>query len=1005
MKTIRIICLLLAAVALTLCAACDSSAPDTPGTEATNEPAEKTLQLDMNGFIIVRSDLGSKEEADIAVQLRRDLEEISGLKLEMQTDWVKRGEEAPKDTAEINIGNTTRRRDDSLRIDEWSIAREGNRVYIIGGSEKALAEAEAHFAENYLLPGGCSLKDGFSERHTVDYPIKSIRIGDAEIEDLVLCDVGDMSNGKIKAIASLISEKTGVKVSTSGSAAKSNIVATRLEGYGVDKGNWGLSVTDGKLYIIGRTNAEIKKAFGYLSSMIESAQGTLEFKNENGKAYVHTEKQMTPEEYRLQKQLVIYPEYPEMINRSYDYAVSVTMDKDTRSIPVYDHVMENRFKSRALNGDLHRRFSQFAFSGGQVRVDVKVKTSFKTYTVAPSGKGFKNEFKDGVISVWLDKPDYFFIMLDDDLNSIVSVFADYPEFPDEIPDKDDPNALYVEGVYKTENGFLDILNQPGYTVYIAPGSVLNCRVNISGNNTSVIGHGAMVDPFENIYDYDVTAGGQESKGHTFLNMNGSNSTIDGPVMLDAHCYNITIWGGTNNNIRNTKILSTFMTSDGISTGANESEIEHCFIYNGDNALVIGSTVKDLAFTDITIGTTCSAVFAQGRTTNAVLMNDIYVFRVGEGVFSAYYNPSEAEFPITYTFNNLDCIDMTYMPYFFKGANMRSAEKHITFNNVSTIQPLGVEDPHTSLNSRSKGTRYFFNLASSGSKNPSENWILDFKNLYVGGELITSADQLDNDGRQRKNTITFTSDGKYTGSKRNGQTVNWTAPNRVYAGQLQLIFREDVKKDGTTWLLPAEEIKTLLRKPEAKVTTVKKDGIEYIKSTDLVSAGLAKSISETDGGSLVIQPLYDGENLLLPDSGEISRWTELNCHQVNLVTKKDDDGLYYSLVSISGATAGMTRYFQDEAKMYGAGKYKLTFKVRADEAGIVTAGYATETSNFLTKSCNAGPNWTEYSFEFTVKEEEAAAAISLRFSPRASSGETPYLKQFDIRDITLTRIGE
>ena len=90
----------------------------------------------------------------------------------------------------------------------------------------------------------------------------------------------------------------------------------------------------------------------------------------------------------------------------------------------------------------------------------------------------------------------------------------------------------------------------------------------------------MVDPFENIYDYDVTVGGQEGKGHTFLNMNGSSTTIDGPVMLDAHCYNITIWGGTNNNIRDVKILSTFMTSDGISTGSSSSKFEHCFIYNG-----------------------------------------------------------------------------------------------------------------------------------------------------------------------------------------------------------------------------------------------------------------------------------------------------------------------------------------------------------------------------------------------------------------------------------------
>ncbi len=994
-NTSRIIFLLIAVLALALCAACDTSSPSGEGG-GTATPENRTLELAFTDFVIMRSDTGTKEETDVALQLRKDINELCGIDLQLQTDWVKRGEEVPTGTAEIIVGNTNRRTDDTLRLGEWSITREGSRIYILGGSAEALAEAKDYFVQGFLLEGGTSMKDGFTERHMVEYPVTALTVDGKALTDPVVCDIGSLAAWETEQFISLLGEKTGMKVSTSGSAAKANIIVTNQEGFGIEKGNWGISVADGKLYIVGRTKVEMKKAFNYLLPIIEAASGTLEFKNESGKAYMHTEKQMSAEEYLQEKRLVIYPEYPEMILRNYDYSVSVTMDKDTHSLPVYDHVMQNSVKSRALNGDLHRRFSQFAFSGGQVRVDIKVKTSFKSYSVVPSAKAFKNEFKDGVISVWLDKPDYFLIMLDDDLNSIISIFADDPEFPDELPDRDDPNVLYVEGIYQTEDGFLDILDKPGFTIYIAPGAVLNCRVNLRGNNASIIGHGAMVDPFENIYDYSIENGGTEGKGHTFLSINSTNGLLDGFVMLDARSFNVNLIGSVVT-ARNVKILSTMMTSDGISTYASGSTVEHCFIYNGDNSLVIGG-VKDVTYKDVTIGTTCSAIFPQGTVTNAK-MSDIYVFRVGEGIFNVAYNPNETAYTMDFTIDRLDCTDLTYLPYFFRGYKMRQAEKHFVFNDTTSILPLGTADPHVAMSSRSKGTNYFFVFPKPDGTQDCDNFILDFKNLYVDGKAITSADQLDNSGKQFNNPMTFTNDGKFTPVKKNAQTVNYTAPNRVFAGTLQLQFSVDVQKDGTAWLLPADEIKSFLRKQDAKITTVKKDGVDYVKSTDLVSAGMAAKVEEKDG-ALVITPVYNGGNVLLPDSGWISFFTERVCYQVDMVTEKDTDGsIYYSLRHIKG-TAGLTRFFTDEVKMYGAGKYKLTFKVRSDLDGKIYAGDFTDIGSGINKSFNLGPDWAEYSIEFVISEAEAQTAVGFWIGPNAS----PYVDHFDVRDITLVKVG-
>ncbi len=993
---IRTLCLLLAVFALALCAACDSSAPAGNDPAETEKPEDRTLELDLSGFVIMRSDTASKEETDVAVKLRNDISELCGIDLQIQTDWIKRGAEPPADTAEIVVGKTNRRTDETLRLSEWSVTREGNRVYILGGSAEALAEAESVFAAKYLMAGGCAMKDGAEERYEATYPITSLSVGGVQLNEIRVFDICNLSGGLTDTLIALLAERTGLKAEAVVSKNKANIIITNQTGNVVEKGKWGLYVSspDNQLCIVGRTKIEMKKAINYLIDEVEKASGTLDLSNAGGKSYIHTEKQMSAEEYREQKQLVIYPEYPAMINRNYDYQVSVTMDKDTASIPVYDHVMSTSIKGRALHGDLHRRFSQFAFSAGQVRVDVKVKSDFASYTVVPSAKGLRNEYKDGVISVWLDKPEYFLIMLDDDLNSILAVLADYPEFPEEIPDRDDPNVLFVDGVYKTENGLLDI-SRDNYTIYVAPGAVMNCRVRFLGNNNSVIGHGAFVDPFENLYDYSILVGGSEAKGHSFLSVKGNNILIDGPVFLDARCYNIFVQG-TGNTVRYAKILSLMMTTDGISNTANQTIIEHCFIYNGDNSLVIGS-VDTATYNDLLIGTTCSAVFPQGSSQD-VQMKDIYVFRVGEAVVKATYNTKENPYVMNYTFDNLDCTDMTYLPYFFQGNKMRTAEKKFTFVNTNVPLPIGTADPHVSATGRTKGTNYFFLLSNPADTQLSENFIFDFTNLYVNGKLITDAEQLDNNGKQFNNPMTFRSNDSYTPPAKNGQTVNYKAPDKVYADSLLLQFSADVKKDGTTWLLPAEEIRSFLRKPDAKVTTVKKDGAEYIKSTDLVSAGLAKTVTEKDG-TLVITPVYNGENILLPDSGEVSRFTEQVCYQVDVITQKDADGVYYSARNITGSSAGIARLITNDVRMYGAGTYRLTFKTRSDEEGKISASCGTEVTSSTVKSYSIGSVWAEHTLEFTIRENDLNGYVSISFSPNV----TPFISQFDVRDITLVKV--
>ena len=115
-----------------------------------------------------------------------------------------------------------------------------------------------------------------------------------------------------------------------------------------------------------------------------------------------------------ESRLVIYPEYPPQIERDHAYLVKVSQSGgQAREIPVYNHCEKSSLTERTRGGDVNRRFCEFAFSGEPVRVDVEVCEDVKNYSVFPASRGLRHSFRDGVISVWLERPTLFGIRLND----------------------------------------------------------------------------------------------------------------------------------------------------------------------------------------------------------------------------------------------------------------------------------------------------------------------------------------------------------------------------------------------------------------------------------------------------------------------------------------------------------------------------------------------------------------------------------------------------------------
>ncbi len=144
---------------------CGGDTPTVP--EDTDVDLESLVLPDglagrLAGYTIVRPDVASAGEVDLATDLR-DLLIKAGCELPITTDWVKRGETIPEDGMEILVGNTNRpeviEKREGLRYFDWAVFKEGNRMIIVGGSDEALETALGWFASNVLMYTG----EGFSE--------------------------------------------------------------------------------------------------------------------------------------------------------------------------------------------------------------------------------------------------------------------------------------------------------------------------------------------------------------------------------------------------------------------------------------------------------------------------------------------------------------------------------------------------------------------------------------------------------------------------------------------------------------------------------------------------------------------------------------------------------------------------------------------------------------------------------------------------------------------------
>ena len=596
--------------------------------------------------------------------------------------------------------------------------------------------------------------------------------------------------------------------------------------------------------------------------------------------------------------IVVYPEYDSRIERDYAYAVRVMQGNSRRLIPVYNHCEKSILEPRTHGGDVNRRFCEFAFDGGPVRVEIAFCEDVKSYSVFPSRLGLKSAFKDGILSVTLERPANFGIRINDYDKSILSVFADAPEDASKVPRKGDAKVLFVEGWTDPpgEDGVL-VVEDPVREVYIAPGAVLNARLLVKSKGACVHGRGMMLDPMSDVFRFDQS----KNTKRGFLRVQAPDVTVEDVKLVDSRTFNFCSFA-RNVTFRNVKALSSMMCSDGITCGGANFRAEGAWLYVGDNALVI-SGLANSTLRDIAIGTSCNAIFPQGSNVG-VVMENVDVFRADEGLVRNVYNgvlrrntkwnemnsaearkePEPQDLMHQrqdFLFRNLSAVDCVLFSRFFVGGNMGTLPKSFAFENVTVPYPTGKDDWRTI---GGKGGAVVDILHDSAKWLDTTGYVLAFTNLWMGGSRLDGIPEKSIRNAERV-VVSVAGTRKVSAipAVADRHEVDWICPFKRYIGAS---LQRDVRK-----------------------------------------------VSRENGEQRIAQP-EDGENLLADRPSTRSAWQRCPSWLVKFdATTTDGDARVYRLTQCEKG-AGMLNIVTDAFLRHGNGKYHLAFDARAKSEGEV-----------------------------------------------------------------------
>lgn len=237
---------------------------------------------------------------------------------------------------------------------------------------------------------------------------------------------------------------------------------------------------------------------------------------------------------------------------------------------------------------------------GSVRVRVKPAKPFTTAAIRPERLAIPVTVRDGVVEFTLEEPRKVTVLLDGDDRTALHLFAGQPE--SDPPSPADPNVLYYgPGVHETTG----IELKSGQTLYLAGGAILRLKTQPGETGTYsekwkvkfFKGKGIVVQGAE-----QVTVRGRGIIDASLVPHPGFNTIrldqasrvrIEGVTLRNAANWNVIIGNSDDVEVRDLRILSGRLNTDGINTvNSRKVRVLDCFVRNHDDSIVVKTTSPD-----------------------------------------------------------------------------------------------------------------------------------------------------------------------------------------------------------------------------------------------------------------------------------------------------------------------------------------------------------------------------------------------------------------------------
>jgi hypothetical protein len=208
--------LLLFAVMFISLPACKSDTNNTP--EKTTAAPVTALVLADNGvcdYTVVRSDFSKGAELEAAVLVCSRIEEITGARPNITTDWDKN----PVSDHEIIVGQTLREETEGYSVDRAALGKNGyiieavgEKLFITGGSEEATLSAVEYFLDTFAKSSVVTVDANYKYAVYQEFDIRSLNICGKNYADFILvCDSKSVEESA-NTLADKLADKTGKRL-------------------------------------------------------------------------------------------------------------------------------------------------------------------------------------------------------------------------------------------------------------------------------------------------------------------------------------------------------------------------------------------------------------------------------------------------------------------------------------------------------------------------------------------------------------------------------------------------------------------------------------------------------------------------------------------------------------------------------------------------------------------------------------------------------------------------